>query len=273
MAARRPNIFPMTGDDDLGFGPRAPRPRRWPGVWLAELPPGGSARGGAGRRRRSRATQASGTTSPNPFQFTGRENDPTGLYYLRARYYNPTWGRFISEDPIGLNGNLYAYVNNDPLDLVDLLGLFGQSSFQKAFTTIASNPALLLAILVTEAAGGGPENLVADAVVAAEVTAAEGASGLGDLTVGEVNQIQSVVDAAGRPLDVVGSAANGARTAASDIDYTTANANFDYFEGLQDRLPAIDPEHGLLRGYADPSIGPSIRFEPGIQPYFIPGGP
>jgi hypothetical protein len=95
------------------------------------------------------------------------------------------------------------------------------------------------------------------------------ASGLGDLKVGEVNAIQSVVDEAGRPLDVVGSAARGERTATSDIDYTTANANYDYFEGLQKGLPSIDPEHGLLRGYPD---GPSIRFEPGRQPFFVPGG-
>ena len=36
----------------------------------------------------------------NPFQFTGRENDSAGLYYYRARYYNPLVSRFISEDPL-----------------------------------------------------------------------------------------------------------------------------------------------------------------------------
>jgi uncharacterized protein RhaS with RHS repeats len=34
-------------------------------------------------------TAISGTSSPSPFQFTGRENDGTGLYYYRARYYDP----------------------------------------------------------------------------------------------------------------------------------------------------------------------------------------
>lgn len=47
-------------------------------------------------------TQATGAASTNTFQFTGRENDGTGLYNYRNRYYNPTWGRFISEDPVGL---------------------------------------------------------------------------------------------------------------------------------------------------------------------------
>lgn len=42
----------------------------------------------------------------NRFTFTGREWQPeTGLYYYRARYYDPTSGRFISEDPIGFEAN------------------------------------------------------------------------------------------------------------------------------------------------------------------------
>lgn len=44
----------------------------------------------------------------------------------RARYYNPTTGRFLSEDPLGIMGsgtNLYAYANNNPINLNDPLGL------------------------------------------------------------------------------------------------------------------------------------------------------
>ncbi len=41
----------------------------------------------------------------NPHTYTGREYDAeSGLYYYRARYYNPTIGRFLSEDPIGFEG-------------------------------------------------------------------------------------------------------------------------------------------------------------------------
>ncbi len=64
-------------------------------------------------------------SSSNPFQFTGRENDGTGLYYNRARYYSPTLGRFISQDPLGFAGgdpNLYGYVGNDPANLSDKTG-------------------------------------------------------------------------------------------------------------------------------------------------------
>ena len=53
-----------------------------------------------------------GQSSTNPFQYTGRENDGTGLYYYRARYYSPELQRFISEDPIRFAGrdiNFYTY--------------------------------------------------------------------------------------------------------------------------------------------------------------------
>ena len=47
-------------------------------------------------------TSTSSNYLENPFAFTGREYDSeTGLYYYRARYYNPDTGRFLSEDPIG----------------------------------------------------------------------------------------------------------------------------------------------------------------------------
>jgi RHS repeat-associated protein len=67
----------------------------------------------------------SGEASNNPFQFTGRENDGTGLQYNRARYYSPALARFISQDPAGFGGsgaNLYWYANGDPVDLTDPTG-------------------------------------------------------------------------------------------------------------------------------------------------------
>jgi RHS repeat-associated protein len=69
----------------------------------------------------------SGEALDNPFQYAGRENDGTGLYYYRERYYSPELQRFASEDPIGLFGgaNKYVYVLNNPLLLNDPLGLCG----------------------------------------------------------------------------------------------------------------------------------------------------
>jgi len=72
------------------------------------------------------ATTISGTATTNSFEYTGRENDGTGLKYYRARYYHPQLQRFISEDPIGFVGsatNLYAYVGGSPIGFSDPLGL------------------------------------------------------------------------------------------------------------------------------------------------------
>ncbi|WFE71025.1 RHS repeat-associated core domain-containing protein [Halomonas sp. M1] len=62
-----------------------------------------------------------------PIRFQGQWHDEeSGLYYNRHRYYDPQQGRYISQDPIGLNGgtNLYGYVTN-PTGMVDPLGLSG----------------------------------------------------------------------------------------------------------------------------------------------------
>jgi RHS repeat-associated protein len=67
---------------------------------------------------------ASGTTSSNPYTFTGREDDSTGLLYYRNRYYDPQTGRFISQDPIGHAGgtNLYQYALSSPTTYTDPTG-------------------------------------------------------------------------------------------------------------------------------------------------------
>jgi RHS repeat-associated protein len=74
------------------------------------------------------AVTTGGAGNTNPFQFTGRENDGTGLYFYRARYYSPTFQRFIAQDPIGFKGgdaNLYAYVHDSPPVLTDPFGTCG----------------------------------------------------------------------------------------------------------------------------------------------------
>jgi len=67
-----------------------------------------------------------GAATTNAFEYTGRENDGTGLYYYRARYYSPALHRFLSEDPVGFHGgvNFYAYVRNNPLRWGDPYGLY-----------------------------------------------------------------------------------------------------------------------------------------------------
>jgi len=73
------------------------------------------------------ATSSTGTVV-NPFRYTGREFDSdTGLYYYRARYYDPQTGRFLSEDPVGFEAgaNFYAYVLGNPVNWTDPAGLDG----------------------------------------------------------------------------------------------------------------------------------------------------
>lgn len=58
------------------------------------------------------------------YGYTGREPDATGLVYYRARYYDPSIGRFISKDPSGMPDgvNRYAYAANDPVNGTDPSG-------------------------------------------------------------------------------------------------------------------------------------------------------
>jgi RHS repeat-associated protein len=69
------------------------------------------------------ALSINGTTT-NSYEYTGREDDSLGIYYYRARYYNPATGRFISEDPLGLAGgiNQYVYAYNNPISSIDPFG-------------------------------------------------------------------------------------------------------------------------------------------------------
>jgi RHS repeat-associated protein len=63
-----------------------------------------------------------------PFEYTGRSRVAPGLYYYRARFYDPSAGRFISEDPLLLpqvEVNLRRYVYNNPINYRDPSGLWG----------------------------------------------------------------------------------------------------------------------------------------------------
>ena len=120
-----------------------------------------------------------GNTTPtegifNPYRYTAREQDQeTGLYYYRARYYDPSIGRFISEDPIGFKGgkNFYTYVRNNPARFSDPFGL--QSYAQQYAATGAAAGTITVAIgsLAVDAATGGvnilatPEELAGGATL------------------------------------------------------------------------------------------------------------
>ena len=87
---------------------------------------------------------------PNPYTYTGREQDPeSGLYYYRARYYDPATGRFLQEDPLDVlfgDSNLYRYVRNNPVNRLDPFGLAA-----RALT--AQESALVLLVAATAEVG------------------------------------------------------------------------------------------------------------------------
>ena len=93
---------------------------------------------GAGATAKSYAYDAYGNivdqtgTVEQPYTYTGREFDSeSGLYYYRARNYDPATGRFLQKDPLGFMGkdvNLYRYVRSSPTNRADPSGL-GPYSF------------------------------------------------------------------------------------------------------------------------------------------------
>jgi RHS repeat-associated protein len=69
------------------------------------------------------AVRSSTGSQPNEFRFTGEQwDDSASLQYLRARYYDPSIGRFLARDPIPFLQR-YAYVWNNPIRYIDPLGL------------------------------------------------------------------------------------------------------------------------------------------------------
>ncbi|WP_078956201.1 RHS repeat-associated core domain-containing protein [Streptomyces sp. NRRL B-1140] len=67
-----------------------------------------------------------GTTTeavPQPHRYTGAYLDPTGLYKMGHRYYDPSLGRFTQPDPSGQETNPYLYAAGDPINFTDPAGL------------------------------------------------------------------------------------------------------------------------------------------------------
>jgi RHS repeat-associated protein len=91
-------------------------------------------------------TLASTVGAENPMRYRGYYYDTeTGLYYLQSRYYNPDWGRFISQDEAqyheGMTGaaaNLYAYCGNNPVMMSDPTGHIAQIIVQVVIGITAS---------------------------------------------------------------------------------------------------------------------------------------
>lgn len=133
------------------------------------------------------ATTVAGSANSDTYQFTGRENDGTGLYFYRGRYYHPAFQRFIDQDPIGFAGGgptLYAYLGDAPTSFTDPFGLNywsggteftdgGQPAGEAPLQSDLSNTNLLIAA----SAAAGAYAAVGACTVAADAAEA----GLSDL--------------------------------------------------------------------------------------------
>ena len=88
-----------------------------------------------------------GSSNNNQLHYTGREQDPdTGLYNYRARIYDPSIGRFCTEDPKGFAAgvNFYAYAGNNPINGNDPYGLMPpwlEGLIERAGTACEASPA------------------------------------------------------------------------------------------------------------------------------------
>jgi RHS repeat-associated protein len=79
----------------------------------------------------------------NPFLYTAREWDnETGVYYYRARYYDASIGRFISEDPARFeaSSDFYDYTDNSPVNWTDPEGLEKAQVCCRSLNRFASGP-------------------------------------------------------------------------------------------------------------------------------------
>jgi len=105
------------------------------------------------------------SSNNNQLHYTGREQDPdTGLYNYRARIYDPTTGRFVTEDPkhFAAGVNFYVYVQNNPINANDPYGLLGEQLFEDLPELIAE------ATETAEAIGTRVNQTIAQATAAAK---------------------------------------------------------------------------------------------------------
>jgi RHS repeat-associated protein len=78
---------------------------------------------------------ASGNATAAQLTFSGYQRESvSGLYYAGARYYDPSTGTFLSEDPLP-STNPYPYAGNDPANLIDLYGMQATAEYAELLST------------------------------------------------------------------------------------------------------------------------------------------
>jgi RHS repeat-associated protein len=147
------------------------------------------------------------TEAPKRYRYTGKEQDEeSGLYYYGARYYAPWLGRWTSADPAGLvdGGDLYLYVNDNPINKVDENGRWDISwsdVAKGAGQALVGLVVVVAVVAVVAATAGAAAPLIAAGLGATEIAAA---------TVGVV--AEGTVLAAGEAYGVYGAYQTGVTT-------------------------------------------------------------
>jgi RHS repeat-associated protein len=185
-----------------------------------------------------------------PYAFTAREFDPEiGLYFYRARYYDPGTGRFLSEDPIRTlrSITLYAYVLNNPTGHVDPSGKVANIAIGMVIGgTIGGFRAALTG-----------ENLVAGVLTGAAIGGVAGATFGGSLLIGgaalTIGEASVVTGVSAFTITSISKALQGATTCRTLIDglkagiFTTATG----FLGAQFARLAGDVAVGVAPGFSE----------------------
>ena len=169
------------------------------------------------------ASTLSGAPTANSLEYTGRENDGTGLYYYRVRYYHPTLQRFISEDPIGFAGrdlNLYAYVINNPVAYTDPTGDLAIGAL------VGGGIGLIGGISGAIAQGGFSANNFSNIVISGIV------GGLGGAAIGAIDPTEGVLTTAALGFGIGGLANLGGQLITNQFNTGNAVCSIDVGSAL-----------------------------------------
>lgn len=201
---------------------------------------------------------ASSGSLVNSFQYTGREFDAeTGIYYYRARYYDPNSGRFLSEDPLGFftGVNHFSYVSNNPGIYFDPFGLYCKIPW---LTRVGLGAKGVFHIyLGSSKIAAGAAATVATEGVAAPLLIYAVPSGVGNLASGIAELSTAIVgdESLIEPMEEINSAATAATTVTGvttlirtrgDLDAAERNSQFEglftgaFVGGLQGELSPLD---------------------------------
>ncbi len=154
------------------------------------------------------AVNASIKAAAKRYRYTGMERDTeSGLGYHNARYYIPWLGRWLKPDPVGLSAgvNLYAYVNGNPIKLIDPNGTDDDDGWGWG-TVLTVAAVVTVAVVVTVATAGVGTAAVAGAVGAAGLTggAATAATATGAVVVAGASGALGSVAATGTSNAITG---------------------------------------------------------------------